>query len=291
MPNVQFVKMHGLGNDFVVLELITQTMPLDTEFIKLLGHRNRGIGFDQLLVVESVDPAVADFRYRIFNTDGSEVEQCGNGVRCFARFVHDHQLTSKKSLRVVTKSGICEPQLQDDGSVCVNMGPPRFNPAEIPLLLPRSETKYSIPLGEDCTLGGCAGSRDSVAVSVVNMGNPHAVIDVPSVATAPVQALGSALEMHPLFPQRVNVGFLEVVSRTHVRLRVFERGVGETAACGTGACAAVVSGIRRGLLDARVTVELTGGELEVEWHGGDVLMTGPTAVTFRGSFQLDDFGR
>lgn len=281
---IQFSKMHGLGNDFMVIDLVTQRMTLHPELIRRLGHRNFGVGFDQLLIVEAPERPDVDFKYRIFNSDGSEVEQCGNGVRCFARFVHERHLTKKTKIKVETKSGVVEPEINNTGWVRVNMGEPRFLPEQIPFnadgLKPlQPHGTYSVNVLDQ-----------TVELGVVNMGNPHTIILVDDILTAPVATLGPVLESHALFPQRVNVGFMQIVNRGEVRLRVFERGTGETLACGTGACAAVVSGIRRGLLDPEVRVYLAGGPLLIQWQPNDnVWMTGPTATTFEGSFNPYDF--
>lgn len=271
---VEFTKMHGLGNDFMVIDLVTQRLHLTADLIRRLADRQFGVGFDQMLVVEPPDQPDVDFRYRIFNADGSEVEQCGNGVRCFARFVHERRLTKKTKIRVSTQSGIVEPELHPNGWVQVNMGEPRTEPAEIPFLVDHTAQTYLIE-----------ALQQSVELDVVNMGNPHAVLLVDDLDVAPVATLGAALESHVQFPQRVNVGFMQVLNRREIRLRVFERGTGETLACGTGACAAVVSGIRRGLLDAGqdVRVHLRGGDLLIRWQAGAVVwMTGPTASVYEG---------
>jgi diaminopimelate epimerase len=271
---VEFTKMHGLGNDFMVIDLVTQRMHLSTELIRRLADRHFGIGFDQLLIVEPPDQPDVDFRYRIFNADGSEVEQCGNGVRCFARFVHERRLTKKTLIRVSTKSGIVEPEVASNGWVKVNMGQPKTQPQQIPFVAERVQPIYPVQVADT-----------TVELDVVNMGNPHAVLVVDDVITAPVPQLGALLESHVRFPERVNVGFMQVISRREIKLRVFERGSGETLACGTGACAAVVSGIRRGLLDADsdVQVHLPGGTLSIRWKEGDVVwMTGPTASVYEG---------
>ena len=277
---LEFTKMHGLGNDFMVVDLISQRAYLDTVTIQRLANRNFGIGFDQLLIVEPPDVPNADFKYRIFNADGSEVEQCGNGVRCFARFVHERQLTSKTKIKVQTKSGIVEPELGANGWVRVNMGYPKFLPQEIPFLADEPDNLYDIALA-----GG-----ESLTIDVVNMGNPHAVTIVPDVLTADVARIGPQVESHERFPARVNAGFMQIVDEKHARLRVFERGVGETLACGTGACAAAVSGMRRGLLANNVEIELAGGKLQIEWQEGDVVwMTGPTATVYEGRLDLRYF--
>lgn len=280
---IQFSKMHGLGNDFMVIDLVTQRMPLHPELIRRLGHRNFGIGFDQMLIVEAPERPDVDFKYRIFNADGSEVEQCGNGVRCFARFVHERHLTKKAKIRVETNSGVVEPEINSNAWVRVNMGEPRFLPEDIPFKVEHQ----SQPLPDHYSVNVL---DQTVELDVVNMGNPHAVLLVDDVLKAPVETLGPALESHERFPQRVNVGFMQIINRGEVRLRVFERGVGETLACGTGACAAAVSGIRRGLLDPEVRVYLAGGPLLIQWQPNDVVwMTGPTATTFEGTFNPYDF--
>jgi diaminopimelate epimerase len=278
-----FVKMQGLGNDFVVLDGVRQTISLSPEQLRFLADRHFGVGCDQILLVEPASQPDVDFRYRIFNADGGEVEQCGNGARCFVRFVHDQGLTAKQEIRVETQKGIIAPRLAANGLVCVDMGAPRLKAGEIPFdaaAAGADSTAVIHPL----TLADGTG----VEVSVVSMGNPHAVLVVPDVDTAPVASWGAELETHPRFPARVNVGFLQVVDRQSVRLRVFERGAGETLACGTGACAAVVAGIRRGLLDSPVRVETRGGALSIAWAGPDspVLMTGPAVSVFSGEIEL-----
>ncbi|MFC6053253.1 diaminopimelate epimerase [Acinetobacter sp. Ac_877] len=277
---LEFTKMHGLGNDFMVVDLISQKAFLDTLTIQRLADRHFGIGFDQLLIVEPPDVPNADFKYRIFNADGSEVEQCGNGVRCFARFVHERKLTNKTKIKVQTKAGIVEPELGQNGWVRVNMGYPKFLPQEIPFIAEEPEILYDINLAND----------EKLTIDVVNMGNPHAVTVVPNVLTADVARIGPQVESHERFPQRVNAGFMQIVDEKHARLRVFERGVGETLACGTGACAAAISGMRRGLLASSVEIELAGGKLLIEWKEGDVVwMTGPTATVFEGRLDLRYF--
>ena len=278
MMRVEFSKMHGLGNDFMVIDLVSQQVSLGPELIKGLANRNFGVGFDQLLLVEPPEQPDVDFQYRIFNADGSEVEQCGNGVRCFARFVHERGLTRKKLIRVATKSGVVEPEINEHGWVRVNMGAPKVHPTEIPFLADAEAPTYVVDV-----------AGQAIELDVVNMGNPHAVILVDDILTAPVESIGPALESHALFPSRVNVGFMQVLSRNEVCLRVFERGTGETLACGTGACAAVVSGIRRGVLDNDVLVHLQGGDLSISWRPNDVVwMTGPTATVFEGAIHLPD---
>ncbi|MFB2539400.1 MULTISPECIES: diaminopimelate epimerase [unclassified Acinetobacter] len=276
---IEFSKMQGLGNDFVVLDLVRQRAQLDPFTIQRMADRHFGIGFDQLLIVEPPEDPTTDFKYRIFNADGSEVEQCGNGVRCFARFVYERQLTFKHKIRVQTKAGIVEPELGANGWVRVNMGKPRFEPAQIPFIAEKTLAVYPLELNET-----------TLDIDVVNMGNPHAVTIVDDVITADVKNLGKQIENHARFPERVNAGFLQVLNRKQARLRVFERGVGETLACGTGACAAVVSGIRRGLLDNQVDIELAGGMLNIAWQKDDVVwMTGPTALVYEGRFDLRYF--
>ena len=273
----EFTKMHGLGNDFVVIDLISQRLMLDKTTIQRMADRHFGIGFDQLLIVEPPDLPNVDFKYRIFNADGSEVEQCGNGVRCFARFVHERQLTNKTKFKVQTTAGIVEPELGANGWVRVNMGYPKFLPVEIPFIAEEPEALYDIDLL----------NNEKLSIDVVNMGNPHAVTIVPDVLTADVANIGPQVESHERFPHRVNAGFMQIIDGKHARLRVFERGVGETMACGTGACAAAVSGMRRGLLEKSVKIELAGGTLQIEWEeGGVVWMIGPTATVYEGRTDL-----
>ena len=277
---LEFTNMHGLGNAFMVVDLISQRAFFDAMTIRRLADRHFGIGFDQLLIVEAPDFPNVDFKYRIFNADGSEVDQCGNGVCCFARFVHERQLTNKKRFKVQTSAGIVEPELGENGWVRVNMGYPKFLPSEIPFVAEEPEALYEIALADD----------QQLTIDVVNMGNPHAVTIVPNVLTADVAKIGPQVESHARFPQRVNAGFMQIVDEKHARLRVFERGVGETMACGTGACAAAVSGMRRGLLADNVEIELAGGKLQIEWKEGDVVwMTGPTATVYEGRLDLRYF--
>lgn len=272
--SIRFTKMHGLGNDFAVFDAINQTLEFDTALVKFLADRHEGIGFDQLLIVESYAGNDADFRYRIFNADGSEVEHCGNGARCFARFVYEQGLTHKTSIPVMTESGRIVLDLTADGQVTVNMGIPRLEPAEIPFIFQQRQILYTVEIGQD-----------SVQLAAVSMGNPHAVLQVTDTETAPVESLGAILESHPLFPKRVNVGFMQMLDADHIRLRVFERGVGETRACGTGACAAVVAGRLQGLLADQVQVELPGGRLQIAWQGEGqpVYMTGPATTVYTGT--------
>ncbi|MCX8086766.1 MAG: diaminopimelate epimerase [Rhodocyclaceae bacterium] len=274
---IRFTKMQGLGNDFVVLDAVRQPFVPTPAQAKWLADRHFGIGCDQILVVEPPQTEQADFRYRIFNADGNEVEQCGNGARCFVRFVHEEGLTDKREIRVETLSGLITPRLEDDGQVTVDMGVPRFAPADIPFLADSDD------LVQRLEFDGRAAE-----ITAVSLGNPHAVQVVRSVATAPVERDGPLIEAHPLFPKRVNAGFMEVVDRHAIRLRVYERGAGETLACGTGACAAAVVGIRRGLLDSPVRVAMKGGELFVAWPGPGqpVRMTGPAVTVFTGEIVI-----
>ncbi|MGM0536635.1 MAG: diaminopimelate epimerase [Pseudomonadota bacterium] len=275
---LHFTKMQGLGNDFMVVDLVTQRARLTDDQIRQLADRRFGIGFDQLLVVEPPRDPEMDFRYRIYNADGSEVENCGNGARCFARFVRDQRLTHKREIRVETAGGPLNLVIEGDGRVRVDMGAPRFAPEALPFEAAKDRLLH--PLEVD-------GER--LEVGVVSMGNPHAVLRVNDVDTAPVERLGPALERHPCFPRRVNVGFMQVISAHEIRLRVYERGSGETLACGTGACAAVASGIRQGLLESPVTVHLRGGDLRIDWAGGDapLIMAGPAERVFDGRVVLN----
>ncbi|MEY2929235.1 MAG: diaminopimelate epimerase [Pseudomonadota bacterium] len=270
---LHFTKMHGIGNDFIVLDHTKSPFQLTQEIIQSLSHRQLGIGFDQLLVVENTTLKDVDFKYRIFNQDGGEVEQCGNGARCFYRFVKDKHLTKKESIRVETKSGVITLTEDHEHMIEVNMGEPIFNPKLIPFISDTEKNEYSISID-------LPNQKEMINVAVLSMGNPHAVMTVEDIDKAPVETLGAYLESHPLFPKRVNVGFMTIVTPHHVRLRVFERGVGETLACGTGACAAVVSGIKRDLLISPVKVDMPGGSLSIDWKGdkNSVMMKGP-AVT------------
>ena len=277
---IRFTKMHGLGNDFVVLDatgLRGQHFVPTPAQAQWLADRHFGIGCDQILIVENPENEQADFRYRIFNADGSEVEQCGNGARCFVRFVHEQGLTDKREIRVETQGGLITPRLEADGNVTVDMGVPRFVPADIPFLADSDDLIQSLEF-----------DGRSAAITAVSMGNPHAVQVVLDVDIAPVSRDGPQIEGHPRFPKRVNAGFMEVVDRHAIRLRVYERGSGETLACGTGACAAVVTGIRRGLLDSPVHVTTRGGALSIAWGGmgQPVLMTGPAVTVFSGETEL-----
>ncbi len=275
---LKFTKMHGLGNDFVMLDGIRQHIDLAPAQIVRLADRHFGVGCDQVLLVERPTRSDVDFRYRIFNADGGEVEQCGNGARCFVHFVRDQGLTAKRTIRVETLGGIIEPTLEANGEVCVDMGLPSFDPDAIPFVGGKATATQALDL---------AGVP--VLITALSMGNPHAVQVVPDVETAPVAAQGPLLERHPRFPRGVNAGYMQVVDRANIRLRVWERGAGETLACGTGACAAVVAGIRRGLLDPTVRVRTRGGELTIRWDGAGspVLMTGPAQTVFEGEWRVD----
>ena len=275
--------MHGLGNDFVLLDLISQNITIRDEQIKLLADRRLGVGFDQLLTVEPPDNPEADFKYRIFNADGSEAEQCGNGARCLLRFVRDRGLTTKTKIKLETNTGVIECELEKDGNISVDMGRPVLQPKCIPFIADQAQILYKL----NVSLPLC-GSEESVNIASLNIGNPHAVIVVEDVDESPVAQLGAAIEKHRRFPDRVNVGFMQIIARDHIRLRVFERGVGETRACGTGACAAVVAGRLQGLLDETVEVSLPGGNLRITWQGDDspVKMTGPACRVYEGRLHI-----
>ena len=281
MKKLKFTKMHGLGNDFMVVDGVNQAFEPQEAPLTQWANRHTGVGFDQLLLVEKAGAADVDFRYRILNADGSEVEQCGNGARCFARFVADKGLSNKQEIRVETARGVIVPRLLDSGLVVVNMGKPRLMPSEIPFVPAAGEA-------DDALTHIVLVGLESVPLSCVNMGNPHAVLLVDDVDTAPVARWGEAIESNEQFPERVNVGFMQVLDEGHIRLRVYERGAGETQACGTGACAAVVAGVRLGLLQAAssIRVSLPGGDLHIEWQpGDDVMMTGPVQTVFEGELQ------
>jgi diaminopimelate epimerase len=286
--NLSFTKMHGAGNDFVVIDAIGQQLDLAAIPWARLGDRRFGIGADQILVVETPASADCDFRYRIFNQDGSEVEQCGNGARAFVKFVTEKGLTSKRTIRVETMKGIISPRLEDDGSITVDMGAPVLAPGEVPFDAAGlegwpegSDVLFPLPLET-------GGAARTVLVSVLSMGNPHAVQVVDDVDKANVAEIGPLVEQHPRFPNKVNAGFMQVLTRQHIGLRVYERGAGETLACGTGACAAVVAGIRRGLLDSPVRVSARGGELSVAWAGPGqpVYLSGPAVTVYEGVIAL-----
>ena len=268
--------MHGLGNDFMVIDLIHQHLQLDKQLIQRWADRHTGVGFDQLLTVETANVAEADFRYRIYNADGTEVEQCGNGARCFAKFVHDHGLTDKRAIRVATLAGILTLTIEDDDQITVDMGLPQFEPAQIPFLATQSALTYPLQVEDQV-----------VQISAVSMGNPHAVLVVPNVDQAALATLGPKIEQHANFPQHTNVGFMEIMDRQHIRLRVFERGVGETLACGSGACAAMVVARQLQQVEKKVRVDLPGGRLVVSWAGigRPVIMTGPASTVFEGQMK------
>lgn len=274
---LNFTKMQGAGNDFVVIDGATSPISLSKQQIQHIADRFFGVGCDQLLLVEKTDTPNVDFRYRIFNADGGEVEQCGNGARCFVRFVVAKGLTHKHEITVETASGVITLKLQDDGQVTVNMGAPRFLPAEIPFQAESLQLQYPLAL-----------DHDEIAISAVSMGNPHAVTLVDDVETAAVSTLGPQIESHKLFPNRVNAGFMQVIDPHQIKLRVYERGSGETLACGSGACAAAVSGIQMGLLKSPVVVNTRGGQLTIGWEGNDapVMMTGPAEIVFEGQIEI-----
>jgi diaminopimelate epimerase len=274
---LEFSKMHGLGNDFMVINAINQSVDLSAAQVQSLADRHRGVGFDQLLLVEAATTAAADFRYRIYNADGGEVGQCGNGARCFMRFVHDQGLTTRPELRVETQSGVLQLVLEADGQVTVDMGEPRLAPADVPF--DAEEFAQTCPLEVD---------GEVLEITALSMGNPHAITLVDVIESAPVARLGPLIENHPRFPQRVNAGFMQIIDPEHIRLRVYERGAGETQACGSGACAAVVAGRLRDQLAPRVNVSLRGGDLVVKWvgEGYPVYMTGPATQVYRGQIDL-----
>jgi len=273
---LKFTKMHGLGNDFVVIDAVNQSVALNRKQLRLLADRHFGVGCDQILLIETAKGG-ADFRYRIFNGDGGEVEQCGNGARCFVRYVHAHGMSAKREIRVETLAGIIIPKLESNGEVTVNMGPPKFEPDEIPFIAEKRTTTYPLDI-----------NGKQVEISALSVGNPHAVQLVPDIDQAPVVTEGALIEGHVRFPQRVNAGYFQVIDRHHIRLRVYERGAGETLSCGTGACAAVVAGIQRGLLESPVTVRFRHGDLDVSWEGKNrpVWMTGPAVAVFEGEIEL-----
>ncbi len=279
---LNFTKMQGAGNDFVVVDSVSQPISLTSAQIKKIADRNFGVGCDQLLIVEKTTTPNVDFRYRIFNADGGEVEQCGNGARCFVRFVVEKGLTTKHQIKVETACGLITLTLRDDNLVTVNMGAPIFEPAKIPFIAKAQQKTYLLPL-----------HKQTIDVCAVSMGNPHAVILVDDVETANVAELGPQIESHASFPQRVNAGFMQIVNPHEIKLRVYERGAGETLSCGTGACAAVVSGIQLGVLQTPVLVHTRGGKLNIEWAGIDlnnisqaVLMTGAAEIVFEGSINI-----
>lgn len=274
---LEFTKMQGIGNDFVVVDAYTKPVLLSQSQIRRIADRHFGVGCDQLLMVERSTQPDTDFRYRIFNADGGEVEQCGNGARCFVRFVHDKGLSNKTRIRVETASGIITPALESNGQVTVNMGLPHFEPAVIPFVADKMASTYQLTVADR-----------EIVISALSMGNPHAVQIVDNVDTAPVTQQGPLIESHARFPQRVNAGYMQILERQHIRLRVFERGAGETLACGTGACAASVAGIQLGKLESPVLVSMRGGELVIRWDGANspVWMTGPAETVFDGQIIL-----
>ena len=277
MTRLAFTKMEGAGNDFVVLDATREAFALSATQLRRIADRHFGVGCDQILVVERSTRPDADFRYRIFNADGAEVEHCGNGARCFVRFVREHGLTTKRELRVEIMTGIIAPRLEDDGEVSVDMGAPVLDPARVPFVTDRPGFVQTLEL-----------DGRSLELAVLSMGNPHAIQVVADVERAPVQTEGPRIEHDPRFPKRVNAGYMQIVDRGRIRLRVWERGAGETLACGTGACAAVVAGVARGLLDSPVRVEAHGGALTVSWAGGEnpVWMKGPAKTVFEGTMEL-----
>jgi diaminopimelate epimerase len=276
---LRFTKMHGLGNDFMMVDLVSQRAHIYPDTIRKLADRHTGIGFDQLLTVSPPDDPNADFRYTIFNADGSEAEQCGNGARCFLRFVRDQGLTTKSFLRLQTISGQISCRLEKDGNITVNMGTPILQPARIPFIADSQQILYELEQPH---------SAEVTTASVVNVGNPHAVINVKDLENAPIVSLGPIIENHERFPEKVNVGFMQILSRKQIRLRVYERGVGETQACGSGACAAIVAGRLQGLLDEHIEVELPGGKLELRWAGENtpIMMKGPARRIYEGRLKL-----
>ena len=274
---LRFTKMQGVGNDFVVVDAIGQNVLLDAARVRQIADRHFGVGCDQLLLIERPRSSGTDFYYRIFNADGEEVEHCGNGARCFLRYVRDKHLTDKREIRVETMAGVITPRLETDGQVTVDMGPPIFAPANIPFIAEREQLTYQLDV-----------DGKTIEVSALSMGNPHAVQVVADVDAAPVATQGPLIERHARFPQRVNAGYMQIVDPHRIRLRVYERGAGETLACGTGACAAVVAGIARGLLTSPVTVQTRGGDLTIRWDSAaePVLMTGPAQTVFEGELEL-----
>lgn len=274
---IEFTKMHGLGNDFIVIDAINQEIDLSEGEVQLIADRHFGIGCDQVLLVEASLSDDVDFIYRIFNADGGEVEQCGNGARCFARFVREKGLTDKDLIRVETASGVIELHIQDDGQITVNMGIPELDPWNIPFNADTRRSEYSLDV-----------NGEVLQIGVVSMGNPHAVTVVKNIDTTAIDELGAGIENHPLFPNRVNAGFMQIIDDTHIRLRVYERGAGETLACGTGACAAMVIGNVQGYLSEQVQVDLPGGSLQISWQGeaSPVMMTGPATTVFEGKISV-----
>jgi diaminopimelate epimerase len=274
---IKFTKMHGLGNDFVVIDAVTQNINLSAAVVRRIADRHLGIGCDQVLIVEPPSSTDIDFNYRIFNSDGSEVEQCGNGARCLARFIRDRKLSGKESIRVKTMNRIIDLSINKDNTISVDMGIPQFEPKDLPFEAECRSASYAIDLGDQ-----------TVMIAAISMGNPHAVMFVEDIDSASVSTIGSQIEKHYRFPNKVNVSFVEVVNRRHVKLRVRERGSGETRACGSGACAAAVATIQKGLVDSPVTVALTGGNLTINWpgEGHSLIMNGPAITSFHGQIKL-----
>lgn len=274
---MKFSKMHGLGNDFVVIDAVTQNVRISRAMVKRIADRHTGVGCDQVLVLEPPNDHNVDFNYRIFNQDGAEVEQCGNGARCLARFIRDKKLSGKPEINVKTMNRVISLKINRDNSVSVNMGIPLLEPSKIPIIADARDLSYVIDLEDQ-----------SVEVSAVSMGNPHAIVFVDDTDMAPVKDMGSQLECHSRFPKKVNVGFAQVVDRNHLKLRVYERGVGETRACGSGACAAAVAAIQQSLVDSPVTVELQGGNLSIDWsgEGQSLMMSGPAVTSFHGRIKI-----
>jgi len=274
---IRFTKMHGLGNDFVVLDAVRQSIRLTTDIIKRIADRNLGIGCDQVLVIEPPTDRNIDFNYRIFNCDGSEVEQCGNGARCIGRYIKDQQLSGKKILRIKTKNRVIEITTTTKNMITANMGEPSFIPTDIPLDSEQQNDLYSIDI-----------NNSSLKISALSVGNPHAVLQVDNIDQADVETIGSLIQKHSLFPESVNVGFMQIIDRQNLALRVYERGVGETQACGSGACAAAVAAIKQGLVDKTIEIKLLGGKLTIEWQGEGqpILMTGPAETVFHGKIKL-----
>jgi diaminopimelate epimerase len=274
---MKFTKMQGLGNDFVVIDAVTQNVRVSASMVRRLANRTLGIGCDQVLVIEPPSQPDVDFNYRIFNQNGDEVEQCGNGARCLARYVYDRQLTGKNPIRVKTMNRVMDLALTENNLVTVDMGVPELEPSQIPFVAEHRALLYPVEVDGSC-----------YELAAVSMGNPHAVIRVDDIETAPLASLGAQLETHSSFPNRVNVGFMQIVDRDHIKLRVFERGVGETQACGSGACAAAVAALQQELVDSPVTVQLNGGDLTIDWQGEtqSLLMTGAAASVFHGRIRI-----
>jgi diaminopimelate epimerase len=274
---IKFTKMHGIGNDFVVIDAVRQHINLTTDAIRQIADRNQGIGCDQVLLIEPPSDKNIDFNYRIFNCDGTEVEQCGNGARCIGRYIADQQLSGKKSVLLKTKNRVMEVTTKNKDLVTANMGAPIFTPSDIPFNSDQQQQLYTMEAGPH-----------SVEIAVLSVGNPHAVIQVEDIDTAEVDNIGTLIQAHKLFPESVNVGFMQIMDRQTIKLRVYERGVGETQACGSGACAAAVAAIQQNLVDSQVNLELLGGSLSIEWHGDDepIMMTGPAETVFHGKIKL-----